>query len=279
MLREEYFNKEKMDADIKNWIFNRVGLIEENLPELFQKSLKEIKNQSAELRARFRTGDRLTLTYSFWRNFYQKIDDFFKEFDDDINPICEPGCYGCCRSQIMAFSGEAVTTAVWLKTHLKRKEFRKIYHRLRKFRSLCRKKFGQEYIPSEEGAEEYFDASIFCPFLDKTEGLCQIYEVRPYACRYLVTTDCDMKINEPSFFFRSIEMPPIIGLLCSSVWVWHQITGQLTKGLYQNMVFTTIENLTIPNEINWNKSFTISRPNFVRESEDKVAELFNEIIS
>lgn len=118
---------------------------------------------------------------------YSFYDQFLKVF-----PLaCKPGCHVCCTVNIFATSLEAgylLRSSFFDDLDLKKLLFsataRPIYRpglSTNQIADLCLR---QEEIPSDR--VEHGEGS--CPFLDQ-EGLCNVYEYRPFACRAMSSTE------------------------------------------------------------------------------------------
>jgi Fe-S-cluster containining protein len=118
---------------------------------------------------------------------YSFYDQFFKGF----SMVCKPGCHVCCTVNIVATSLEAgylLRSSFFDDLDLKKLLFsataRPIYRpglSTNQIADLCLR---QEEIPSEKAEH----GEGFCPFLDQ-EGLCNVYEHRPFACRAMSSTE------------------------------------------------------------------------------------------
>jgi Fe-S-cluster containining protein len=113
------------------------------------------------------------------------IYSFYDQFLKGFPLACKPGCHTCCTVNIVATSLEAgylLRSSFFDDLDLKKLLFsaiaRPIYRpglSTNQIADLCLK---QEEIPSERAEH----GEGICPFLDQ-EGLCNVYEHRPFACR------------------------------------------------------------------------------------------------
>ena len=113
------------------------------------------------------------------------IYSFYDRFLKGFSLACRPGCHVCCTVNIVATSLEAehlLCSSFFDNLDLKKLLYsataRPIYRpglSTNQIADLCLR---QKEIPSDIGEH----GEGVCPFLDR-EGLCSIYENRPFACR------------------------------------------------------------------------------------------------
>jgi Fe-S-cluster containining protein len=114
------------------------------------------------------------------------------------SPIsCKAGCAACCRQMVPLSLFEAEALAKWIHglPEEQQAELEKRFHgalsSLREAGLIDRildPAWRLEDGFAAEIAEDYFHASVACPFLENEN--CGIYSIRPLACReYLVTSD------------------------------------------------------------------------------------------
>jgi Fe-S-cluster containining protein len=113
------------------------------------------------------------------------IYSFYNQFFKGFPLACKPGCHTCCTVNIVATSLEAgylLRSSFFddldLKKLLSSATARPIYRpglSTNQIADLCLR---QEEIPPDSAEH----GEGFCPFLDQ-EGLCNVYEHRPFACR------------------------------------------------------------------------------------------------
>ena len=113
------------------------------------------------------------------------IYSFYDQFLKGFSLACRPGCHVCCTVNIVATSLEAeylLCSSFFDNLDLKKLLYsttaRPIYRpsiSTNQIADLCLR---QEEIPLDTGEH----GEGVCPFLDK-EGLCSVYENRPFACR------------------------------------------------------------------------------------------------
>jgi Fe-S-cluster containining protein len=92
---------------------------------------------------------------------------------------CQRGCNHCCKIAVVASLGECRAIA----NHL---------HRLADWATwLPKLRAGvQPYMAEVFDRDAFFRSAVnVCPFLDEKAGDCQIYEIRPSACRYHYSID------------------------------------------------------------------------------------------
>ena len=118
---------------------------------------------------------------------YSFYDQFLKSF-----PLaCTPGCHVCCTVNIVATSLEAghlLCASFFDNLDLKKLLYsataRPIYRPSLSTNQIADFCLRQEEIPSDRAKH----GEGFCPFLDQ-EGLCNVYEYRPFACRAMSSRD------------------------------------------------------------------------------------------
>ena len=110
---------------------------------------------------------------------------FYDQFVKGFPLACKPGCHTCCTVNIVATSLEAgylLRSSFFDDLDLKKLLFsataRPIYKPGLSTNQIADFCLRQEEIPPDR--VEHGDG--FCPFLDQ-EGLCNVYEHRPFACR------------------------------------------------------------------------------------------------
>ncbi|MFC1937841.1 YkgJ family cysteine cluster protein, partial [Chloroflexota bacterium] len=115
----------------------------------------------------------------------------------NVTISCQKGCYYCCSAYVEASIQECETIVYYLYQHddlFKNylKKYPKWREEIRNNGDLfkeCGKFWRIEVTPenaanlkkqSDDENRRYYKQNIMCPFLDN--GLCSIYEVRPYMC-------------------------------------------------------------------------------------------------
>ena len=101
---------------------------------------------------------------------------------------CKKGCYGCCHMLI----GSTVIEALQIVLH-----FSTDPARLNTLRAkLPEIKRQADLVQDPEmSSTHWFSSAIPCIFLDKSDGSCTIYDVRPVACRTMLVA------SEPEFCY------------------------------------------------------------------------------
>lgn len=102
---------------------------------------------------------------------------------------CRKGCYWCCHEQLLAQGPEGYAAAAWIN-----KQPRPVRKQILKNLEKWYKETNKAGISLElntpddiyQLANQYWDAKIRCPFLDKDS--CIIYPARPFACRTMLVT-------------------------------------------------------------------------------------------
>ncbi|RUM87897.1 MAG: hypothetical protein DSZ23_05115 [Thermodesulfatator sp.] len=112
------------------------------------------------------------------------IYDFYDEFTNGLSIACQKGCHVCCTTNVTATSLETdyLIQSGKMDKHLLKKmeEERQKDHfipstTINTTAALC---LAQKAIP-EETSSQTFEP---CPLLDEN-GLCSVYEYRPFSCR------------------------------------------------------------------------------------------------
>ena len=110
---------------------------------------------------------------------------FYDRFLKGFSMACRPGCHACCTVNIVATSLEAghlLRSSFFDNLDLKKLLYsataRPIYRPSLSTNQIADFCLRQEEIPSDR--VEHGEG--VCPFLDQ-EGLCSVYENRPFACR------------------------------------------------------------------------------------------------
>jgi Fe-S-cluster containining protein len=113
------------------------------------------------------------------------IYSFYNQFLKGFSLACRPGCHVCCTVNIVATSLEAghlLCSSFFDNLDLKKLLYsataRPIYRPSLSTNQIADLCLRQEEIPSDIGKH----GEGVCPFLDQ-EGLCSVYENRPFACR------------------------------------------------------------------------------------------------
>lgn len=113
------------------------------------------------------------------------IYSFYDHFIKGFSMVCKPGCHVCCTVNIVATSLEAgylLRSSFFddldLKKLLSLATARPIYRPGLSTNQIADFCLRQEEIPLDTGEH----GEGVCPFLDQ-EGLCNVYENRPFACR------------------------------------------------------------------------------------------------
>jgi len=90
---------------------------------------------------------------------------------------CAKGCCSCCREPVFADSAEVRIILDSLTSERKERLLTDLqeWHRLFRIDG-----FDTETAPS---AFRYRSLNLWCPLLDRTDGTCSVYAVRPKACR------------------------------------------------------------------------------------------------
>lgn len=143
-------------------------------------------------------------------NLIKAVQDIYNECDEKIKaplskqPIsCKKGCYGCCYQCVSIGPSEAIYIASMLiEKHL----WDKYMPRLTELNKLL--------ISGEETPDSLFIKKQACLFLEN--GLCSIYEHRPFNCRYYYVTspgiDCypDNGVNRVTVLDSIVRIAPLM---------------------------------------------------------------------
>ena len=112
---------------------------------------------------------------------------------------CRRGCHDCCYQFVGTTLAEAVLIADWLrerKTDWRLKQYREKFTKWRNTAGSIAGLMSAKENPLDEGVDssevkiavrQYWDLQLICPF-NTYAGSCQIYPVRPLACRVLFVT-------------------------------------------------------------------------------------------
>jgi Fe-S-cluster containining protein len=124
---------------------------------------------------------------------------------------CGKGCNSCCRHVVPV----SIPEAMLLMEHVESMEENRrkaVVSRLSAALNACRRGDLLDALltaPSDDAAmgaaQEYFNRSIACPFLE--EGACSIYSVRPFACREFNATTPPQWCENP--FVNKVRHIPI----------------------------------------------------------------------
>lgn len=98
---------------------------------------------------------------------------------DGSEIACRKGCSYCCHLEVAVSAAEAYTIKTFLET-----ERRPILERIKTRLRHARRQLGDKFYAERKAAR------VMCPLLN-AEGACEIYEVRPLACRKFVSFDVE----------------------------------------------------------------------------------------
>jgi Fe-S-cluster containining protein len=193
---------------------------------------------------------------------------------------CQKGCYLCCSAYVEATLQECEAIVYYLYQNERVLEsFLRTYpqwrERVRKNGDLfksCGRFWKEEWTPEtarelmlahSEEEERYMRQNIPCPFLDN--GLCSIYEVRPYMCVAVIAVSppewCDLQHpNEPviykampievrndySFYYRNLERFVITNMPIAVYEILKNGTYYLSAGKVPTLKDLDYEFLTDP---------------------------------
>lgn len=107
--------------------------------------------------------------------------------DNLINPFlikssCTEGCNVCCSLIVETTAIEAELIKEYIDDRFTRKEKKELLKKVRYFKDEYPKPIEDDMSYPEDTLDKYFKNNNKCIF-NQDDGLCSIYEVRPYMCR------------------------------------------------------------------------------------------------
>ncbi len=107
--------------------------------------------------------------------------NFFNEFVKDFENVCHPGCSTCCTVDIVCTTLEV--SFLLKKYQISKDIFPTIYYRP----SISINESAKLYINAKTPKPETSQRALTpCPLLTE-DGLCSVYEYRPFACRAMMS--------------------------------------------------------------------------------------------
>ncbi len=103
---------------------------------------------------------------------------------------CRPGCFFCCWLPIDVLAHEALAIATRLRETLDPPMLAQTIQRVGE----------AEQKVSDMSSEDCIRAKVPCPLLELKSGTCQVYDVRPHACRQYASFEreaCESALGDP----------------------------------------------------------------------------------
>ena len=148
---------------------------------------------------RFYSRKELRDTLAGWKDVMPTIQN---QIDHDIVKVpgiaCKPGCAHCCKLMVTALPHEVMEVVDYIR-------FSDRFSRSERAVILDRLKF---VVEQTDGMDEYAyrAANLNCPFLSD-DNRCQVYAVRPIACRAFGSTRvevCELSVPDDGSTFKVV---------------------------------------------------------------------------
>ena len=174
---------------------------------------------------------------------YRSIDGLIESFTgrcqrEGLRVDCKKGCAWCCSQAVLISTHELMYLFAWMENNLTPAGIEKIRKRAE----------DKNKLTAGMNAMEFLHFVHPCPFLE--EGVCQIYPVRPMACRIYLSSDENSCIqqydqpDDPGVMARLYEFPLRAGrLLNEGIRKSLAETGVVTsEWLLESMLVQVFEN-------------------------------------
>lgn len=122
----------------------------------------------------------------FMVGVYRDIDkEIKKELEkfrlEGIAPVCEKGCYFCCRQKVPLSLPEAHVLGQYIKRALSTRQKDELRERMSDWFDWVKNELPKYGKTSEDEMAAFYDHGPYCPLL--VDGSCLTYPARPFACR------------------------------------------------------------------------------------------------
>ncbi len=148
----------------------------------------------------------LKLTDRFFKLFDESCLRFISSRKESRKVTCKMGCHLCCYQMP---SGISTIEYIYLYHGIWRSSSKRLYLPRLLDRGEVLSELVKDFGDSlETMLETYSKKMILCSFLDKSSGLCEVYEFRPLVCRMHVSFEPPWLCHPKSDQCRAVNIEP-----------------------------------------------------------------------
>lgn len=140
-------------------------------------------------------------------------------------PFCHKGCSNCCYQPVLCTHEEAQLVSAYCAEHRIPIDYETLSKQLTVLDAASGNEGGS--LPTWD---EQAEAEQACVFLDREEGICRIWKVRPYVCRVHLAEKtnehCRSRGGVPNPLARGIHYPVCSYILSSIFSIHHDSIGK-----------------------------------------------------